>query len=67
MDADATIMSTTGSKGLQEAFCKHEDLLLSKLIESNRNFFDRKLIGFSFLFQLNCYATKIWMKHGLNH
>lgn len=29
-DIEDTVMSTTGSKGLQEAFCKHEDLLLSK-------------------------------------
>lgn len=31
LDIEDTVISTTGSKGLQEAFCKHEDLLLSKL------------------------------------
>lgn len=29
-DIEDTVISTTGSKGLQEAFCRHEDLLLSK-------------------------------------
>lgn len=31
LDIEDTVISTTGSKGLQEAFCRHEDLLLSKL------------------------------------
>lgn len=31
LDYENTVLSTTGSKILQEAFCKHEDLLLSKL------------------------------------
>lgn len=30
LEIEDTVISTTGSKGLQEAFCKHEDLLLSK-------------------------------------
>lgn len=30
-DIEDTVISTTGSKSLQEAFCKHEDMLLSKL------------------------------------
>lgn len=30
LDIDDTLLSTTGSKSLQEAFCKHEDMLLSK-------------------------------------
>lgn len=28
-DIEDTVISTTGSKGLQEAFCKHEEMLLS--------------------------------------
>lgn len=30
LDVENAVMSTTGSKCLQEAFCKHEELLLSK-------------------------------------
>lgn len=30
LDIEETVISTTGSQSLQEAFCKHEDLLLSK-------------------------------------
>lgn len=34
VDAEASIMSTTGSKALLEAFCKHEDLLLTQLLRN---------------------------------
>lgn len=34
VDVEASIMSTTGSKELQEAFCKHEDLLLTQLLRN---------------------------------
>lgn len=30
LDVENSLKSTTGSKGLQEAFCRHEELLLSK-------------------------------------
>lgn len=63
MNLDDTAVSSAGSKSLQEAFCRHEELLISNLFAflSQKEI---KLTYVQYLLQLNYCAVKILMSLG---
>lgn len=64
-DIEEIVISTSGSKSLQEAFCKHEDLLLSMFVFLVILFLcTRVFVEKAFQFQLNYYAMKILTNRG---
>lgn len=48
MDLDDSVVSSTGSKSLQEAYCRHEELLICKRLQSGY------CLGFYFFFNFLC-------------
>lgn len=61
LDAENSLKSTTGSKSLQEAFCRHEELLLSKF--SIRFVF---VFGIEFSIFLFCLSDQLLRNKGLD-
>lgn len=72
MDLDDSVVSSTGSKSLQEAYCRHEELLLCKPRASRAAIVQRPRhnapITYTFRtrisLQLSCCAPKTWTNRG---